>query len=419
MVEPKSEKCRARALEIIKKAQAPSGALSTARDATGNQSILTRDFCLAALGILADDDAKKNGRMILESLKVIQQHQTPLGQIPSKVDLLPEHTLGEGGLSIDTGLWFTIAVFAASEVLGHLAVAELIPSALRALRWSCHLDLNMDGVLETPEGSDWADLMPHRNQVLVPNVLYRQALLFGAQLARLIDDEQEAETLAHGGLSLGVKLNHLFWLEGMETGESVGDRLRTLSEMNPNWGVNGQYATRYGEFPFYLSYLARGAVGRHLDTVGNCLAIITGLAPKERAQDILAYFDHVGVADPYPSKACDPPITAGDPDYRDYFHWRNLNLPSQYQNGGIWPFVGSLHVLALVKAGQMDRAKTTLRALSEICLDDHAPFPEWLHGQTGKAMGKLNQIKSAGALLIASKAVETGRVPFFGALHAA
>ena len=34
-----------------------------------------------------------------------------------------------------------------------------------------------------------------------------------------------------------------------------------------------------------------------------------------------------------------PAARPGDPDWRDHNLWRQLNVPYQYQNGGIWPYI--------------------------------------------------------------------------------
>jgi hypothetical protein len=55
-----------------------------------------------------------------------------------------------------------------------------------------------------------------------------------------------------------------------------------------------------------------------------------------------------------------PPIRPGEPDWRDYYRVRNLNMPHHYHNGGAWPFIGGFYVAALVQAGRHDEARREL-----------------------------------------------------------
>jgi glycogen debranching enzyme len=57
-----------------------------------------------------------------------------------------------------------------------------------------------------------------------------------------------------------------------------------------------------------------------------------------------------------------PVIHPGNKDWREYYRNNNLNLPEQYHNGGIWPFVGGFYVAALVKAGRLDEASASWKS---------------------------------------------------------
>ena len=95
-----------------------------------------------------------------------------------------------------------------------------------------------------------------------------------------------------------------------------------------------------------------------------CLAIywrscLRSPIPHKRRR-ILDYLHQVGIAEPYPVRVLHPVIHPGNKDWREYYRNNNLNLPEQYHNGGIWPFVGGFYVAALVKAGRMDEARHQL-----------------------------------------------------------
>ena len=124
-------------------------------------------------------------------------------------------------------------------------------------------------------------------------------------------------------------------------------------------------------------------------------------------------------ARPQPSKAIYPPIYPGNSEWREYYRSRNLNLPHQYHNGGIWPFIGGFHVAALVKVGWRQEAHNLLGDLAEANragAREEWEFNEWLHGETGHPMGYPFQAWSAGMYVYAYHAVKTGTTPLFDAL---
>lgn len=96
---------------------------------------------------------------------------------------------------------------------------------------------------------------------------------------------------------------------------------------------------------------------------------------------------------------------------------RNLNLPHHYHNGGAWPFIGGIYVMALVKAGRMDKARRELDKLTEMARLGRSgewEFNEWFHGTSGKPMGYGGQSWSCAMYIAAHTAVSQGSVPVFG-----
>jgi hypothetical protein len=174
--------------------------------------------------------------------------------------------------------------------------------------------------------------------------------------------------------------------------------------------------------PFYLPWTAFREYGDWCDSLGNLLAILTGVADGHRTEHILRYMAQVGMAEPYPTKAIYPPIFPGESHWRDYYRSRNLNLPHQYHNGGIWPMIGGFHVAALVRHQWNRQAEQMLISLAEAnrqgALYDWT-FNEWLHGSSGHPMGFEQQAWSAAMYLYAENAVRTGKLPLFDELLAA
>ncbi|HLU65393.1 MAG TPA: hypothetical protein VKZ63_03930 [Kofleriaceae bacterium] len=406
------DQARARAWEVIA-ACGHGGALAAAAGSALYPHVWTRDVGVAALGITAGGAAPGALDLLVRSLELIARHQDARGRMPLKVDAAADRPVAENAAGVDAGLWFAVATFAAARALGPGAVARLVEPAWRAVEWTAHLDVDGTELIASPEAGDWADMLPHRHHVLYVNALYVAAL---RALAGLVP-ERAADCRARAA-RVAERIDLLFSVDGLTGGAAAGGKLARLASASPEWGITGQYATRWGDLPYYLPYVAFRAAGGHFDLVGNCLAILAGVADGARAGRILDHADRVGAAEPAPSRTIDPPIYPGDPDWRDHFRWRGLCVPHQYQNGGAWPFAGAFHVAALVAAGRTARAAELVGRLAAVCLDPRAPFPEWLHGRSGASMGERDQLWSASGLLYAIDCVERGRPGTFAELAA-
>jgi hypothetical protein len=161
----------------------------------------------------------------------------------------------------------------------------------------------------------------------------------------------------------------------------------------------------------YLPWFSVRYFATEIDVLGNLLAIVFGVANRTRARAVLDRMTQLGCESPFPAKAQEPPTMPGEREWREYYRNGNLNLPHQYHNGGIWPFIGGFWVVAEVAAGRRRRARDLLARLAEanrLGRESEWEFNEWLHGVTGRPMGCRWQAWSAGMFLAAKIAVDTG-----------
>ena len=153
-----------------------------------------------------------------------------------------------------------------------------------------------------------------------------------------------------------------------------------------------------------------------IDVVMVEVRLLFGIANPAQEKRILDYLHQVGIAEPYPVRVLHPIIHPGNKDWREYYRNNNLNLPEQYHNGGIWPFVGGFYVAALVKAGRCELAAQVLEKLAEVNrqgVEGEWEFNEWCHGATGRPMGYPHQAWSAGMYVFAHRCVQESRVTIF------
>jgi hypothetical protein len=160
--------------------------------------------------------------------------------------------------------------------------------------------------------------------------------------------------------------------------------------------VTGRFST--GEASYLLSQVTPFDYGWRCDVYANLLAALSGLLDEHKRERLFTFLWGVGVNSPFPVVCLYPPILSGAEDWKDYFLVNFLNLPDHYHNGGIWPFIGGLWVRELVAIGRTELAHRELASLAEACRQGvygEWEFNEWLHGRTGRPMGKAHQAWSA------------------------
>lgn len=412
------EEAYGRALEVLRRCVTPHGFRASGQ-VPGYPQVWARDSMITALGAALAGDA---GLMAAfrASLDTLGAAQSPLGLIPLNVHPETGERSTENAGAVDANLWFILGHYyywLRTHDAAHLAANW--PRLEAALLWLHYQDMNECGLLEVPEAGDWMDLLAVRYNVLYDNVLYGAALKAMAEMAAVCHTEPH-----HGACQAAdvfERLNMLLWIDRCWVAAHFAEHLEKLKHIRLEWYMLYHNVGTISSRPFYLPYVAFREYGDYCDTLGNLLAVLCGLADEHRADHIMRYLYQVGMAQPSPSKAIHPPIFPGSPDWREYYRSRNLNLPHQYHNGGIWPFIGGFHVAALVRMGWLAEATNLLGDLAVANrrgVHDDWEFNEWLHGESGHAMGYPYQAWSAGMYVYAYQAVKTGQAPLFDELAA-
>ena len=175
--------------------------------------------------------------------------------------------------------------------------------------------------------------------------------------------------------------------------------------------------------PYFALYSYKVYHSERFDLLGNCLAILTGIASPSRARRLIGWIEaevknlrETGQLSANLPPCLFPYIRPGDPDWRP--RYADFNRPGDYHNGGVWPFVSGFHVAACVAAGRHRLAREKLLALTEAVRPSHEQelrwgFNEWLKAQTGAPSGRDWQTWSASMYLYAAACVEGRTTPFF------
>ncbi len=391
------------------------------------RQVWARDSMICGLGLLLC--ANPEGRAIhRRSLTTLRRFQSPLGKIPHNVGLANVDdpalvayggrmgTGDEGEVVvkdtqhagvIDSNLWYILGHAFDWRATGDTGfLREAWPSLQAALLWLRYQDVNECGLLEAHESMDWADLFANRYNTLYANVLWAAVWQSMGQLAAALGEPDDFYT--EQAADVRRKINTLLWI-----GPEQPKDWAAIDRERQEWLYTlKRIETELVVRPFYLPYVAFRDYADRLDTIGNLLAILFGVADQAQAGRILDYIHGCGLNEPFPVRCLYPPIQPGDKDWRHYYRVRNLNLPDHYHNGGAWPYIGGFYVAALVAAGRHDEAAHQLDKLTDmnrIGKSGEWGFNEWFHGRSGRPMGYDGQSWSAAMYLYALDAVRRGK----------
>ena len=344
----------------------------------------TRDLMISLLGIAVSEN-KELIESIKRVLETLAKNQTEHGHIPSLV-----HDPGDLGAS-DTTPLFLLALGIYRKLTGKGNFLQ--KAAQKALTWMAYQSPGDRVVVAQQPTSDWRD-----EQWVLGYGLYVNTLVYS--YLRLFEQHEQAEQLSremkHFTITEGVIHRHVH--EGLAVPHK----------------------------PYYALWSYKVHSSERFDLLGNSLAILSGIAPPSRAEEMIAWVEEECLSMRKKGElALDLPpnffpfIKPRDPDWHP--RYRKFNMPGNYHNGGIWPFISGFYVAALVAAKKYSLAEEKLQALTEVVRRSNSHlnknlkfgFNEWLKAQNGRPMGQNWQTWSAALYLYAAKCVEERRTPFF------
>lgn len=179
------------------------------------------------------------------------------------------------------------------------------------------------------------------------------------------------------------RLNVIYRYKGEEYGENVLNQFNIYAESVP-YSQLGEWLPQEGGY--FVGNLGPSQLDCRFFSLGNLMAILTGLATPDQAQKILnvievKWSDLVGYM---PMKICFPALKGRD--------WEVLtgcdpkNRPWSYHNGGNWPVLMWL-LVASAQVGQRSvLGQWALEAAGPRLMKDD--WPEYYDGKNGRLIGK-------------------------------
>ena len=347
----------------------------------------TRDLMFSIFGIAVSDNS-----VLLESirkvLETLAENQSEKGHIPSLV-----HDSEDRGAS-DTTPLFLLGTGMFRKVVNE---PEFLKTAVdKSLLWMEYQSPTDQFLIAQQPTSDWRDEQWVLGYGLFVNtVVYSYLQLMGFhKRAKKMHAEMENFTIIRDKLKKQVQ-------EGL----LVRDK------------------------PYYAFWSYKIYNSDRFDLLGNSLAILSGIASPKIADSIIEWIE----------KECTAMKSSGDlavnlppnfypfikPEDSDWHRrYADYNLPGNYHNGGIWPFICGIYIAALVGAKHFDLAEIKLIELSKLIKRSRTAgldfgFNEWFRSQNGEPMGQDWQTWSAALYLYAAKCVEEKNTPFFDEIREA
>lgn len=341
----------------------------------------TRDLMFSILGIAVSGNQKllESIRNVLETLA---ENQTERGHIPSLV-----HDKDDRGAS-DTTPLFLLAVGIFRSITGETYF--LHDAVEKSLTWMEYQSPSDRYLVAQQPTSDWRD-----EQWVTGYGLFVNALVYS--YLRILGKHDRADKVKQemGRFTVAAGSNHHHIHEGLVVKHK----------------------------PYYAFWSYKIHSSERFDLLGNCLAILSGIASPSRADEMVSWIEEECAAMREREELAGnlppnffPYIKTHDPDWLP--RYSIFNNPGEYHNGGVWPFICGFYVAALVAAKRYTLAREKLAALT-LCIEQSNTgtvsygFNEWIKAQNGKPMGQDWQTWSAALYLYAAQCVEEKRTPFF------
>jgi hypothetical protein len=341
----------------------------------------TRDLMFSILGIAVSDNQELMAS-IRKVLETLAKNQTNHGHMPSLV-----HDSDDRGAS-DTTPLFLLAAGIFRKVTGEL---DFLHDAVeKSLTWMEYQSPSDRYLVAQQPTSDWRD-----EQWVTGYGLYVNSLVYS--YLRLLGKNERADKMHHemSRFTITADSSHRHVHEGLVVKHK----------------------------PYYAFWSYKIYSSERFDLLGNCLAILSGIASHTRAEDMISWIEQecTAMKDRGELAVELPPnffpfIKPENPDWLP--RYSSFNNPGEYHNGGIWPFICGLYIAALVAAKKYTLAMEKLVELTHInkltrSANQNYGFNEWIKAQNGVPMGQDWQTWSAATYLYAVKCVEEKATPFF------
>lgn len=394
-----------KAIDLIKQAATPDGFVASVTNQDNYQRIWSRDGAVISLAAIQTKDDELI-QTVRATIKTLQKHQGPHGEIPSNVDPVNNKT-SYGGTAgrVDADLWFVIIAHRYWQYTqDEEFLSEVVPALQRIEFLLGAWEFNNKGLLYIPETGDWADEYLQHGYVLYDQVLYYRALLALREMYQ-VTNIGDTKLLSAKAAHLKDLIRANYWFDRCDPDE--------VNSYHPVIFKRGcEMAKERGLY--WMSYFSPTAYGYQFDAMANVLVSLFGIAEPDQSSKVDHYIEERVINPAFRVlPAFSPVIEPADKDWQQLkSNYSNAfkNEPHEYQNGGLWSLLSGFYVADLAARNQPDKAKKYLAAIHEANHKDTEGgewgFYEYLNGKTFEPGGTRLLSWSASAAVIGHYAIE-------------
>ncbi len=396
-----------RARAIVRSCCTEHGFLASPTEHANYRRVWARDGTVLGLTALMTGDAELT-ETFGRTLRTLERHQGPHGEIPSNVDPASQR-VSFGGTTgrVDASLWFIIGCGEYWQRTGDDAFIEAMAPAIERVRFLLGAwEFNNRGLLYVPETGDWADEYIQSGYVLYDQVLYIQALRTICVIHEHVHGSADHQLLEKMG-----RLYHLlranYWFNGV-TDPSAD----TYHEVLFRRGVEAAKHRPEGAL-YWLPFFSPSGYGFRFDAFANVLVSLMQVAYDDQRAEVDRFITEIAPESMPLLPAFHPTIDPEDQDWESLqlnFSYTFRNHPHEYHNGGLWPLITGFYVADLARRGKYEAARHHQAGLvrtNALPMDGEPwSFPEFVHGRKLTAGGTRFQGWSAAAVLMGHHALE-------------
>ena len=367
-------------MEMVRNASHEKGFLASFLSRDNYKRIWTRDGMITGIAALATREEDLIDTF-LQTLLTIGRHISPLGHVPSNVDI-NERDVSYGGLAgrADTGSWWLIGLSLYVKYTGDKMLLYQFESDISKIHELYHAwEYNNKNLVYVPLAGDWADEYILHGYVLYDQVLRYAALRLTGQLLQRQDWLDKSEEIKKA-----IYENYLIHQDWLHTGIHPKAKHRVFEK-----GGNKSYLLASFHPAGYQDYF---------DALGNSLAMVFKVHPDPETCIDWAE-SNLGKIVP----AFSPTIQETDLDFsllNQNFRFEFRNKPFEFHNGGVWPMVNGFWGLALFISKGKTQAEEVLNGIIDLNSRNNWGFNECFHGITKAPCGVSNCTWSAAGQLL-------------------
>lgn len=369
-----------KALEMVRNASHEKGFLASSLSRDNYKRIWTRDGMITGIAALATREVDLIDTF-LQTLLTIGRHISPLGHVPSNVDI-NEREVSYGGLAgrADTGSWWLIGLSLYVKYTGDKMLLYQFESDISKIHELYHAwEYNNKNLVYVPLAGDWADEYILHGYVLYDQVLRYAALRLTGQLLQRQDWLEKSEQIKKA-----IYENYLIHQDWLHMGIHPKAKQRIFEK-----GRNKSYLLASFHPAGYQDYF---------DALGNSLAMVFKVHPDPETCIDWAESNHGKIV-----PAFSPTIQETDLDFsllNQNFRFEFRNKPFEFHNGGVWPMVNGFWGLALFISKGKTQAEEVLNGIIDLNSRNNWDFNECFHGITKSPCGVSNCTWSAAGQLL-------------------